>query len=32
VFTGDEGDKQSVKYHYKCNAEECLILGDGFDL
>jgi hypothetical protein len=32
VFTGDESDEQPFIYHYKCDAEERLILGDGSDL
>jgi hypothetical protein len=32
VLTGDEGDEQSFKYHYKYDVEECLILGYGSDL
>jgi len=32
VFTGDESDEQPFIYHYKCDAEERVILGDGSDL
>jgi hypothetical protein len=32
VFIGDEGEEQSFICHYKCDAEDHLILGDGSDL
>ena len=31
VFTGDESDEQPFVYHYKCDANNELILGDGSD-
>jgi hypothetical protein len=31
VFTGDESDKQPFFYHYKCDANNELVLGDGTD-
>ena len=31
VFTGDESDEQPFVYHYKCDANNELILGDGTD-
>ena len=31
VFTGNESDEQPFVYHYKCNADNELILGDGTD-
>jgi hypothetical protein len=31
VFTGDKSDEQLFINHYKCDAEERLILGDGSD-
>jgi hypothetical protein len=31
VFTGDESDEQPFVYHYKCNADNEFILGDGTD-
>jgi hypothetical protein len=31
VFTGDESDKQPFVYHYKCDANNELVLGDGTD-
>jgi hypothetical protein len=31
VFTGDESDKQPFVYHYKYDANNELILGDGTD-
>jgi hypothetical protein len=29
VFTGDESDEQPFVYHYKCDANNELVLGDG---
>jgi hypothetical protein len=31
VFTGDESDEQPIVYHYKCDANNELVLGDGTD-
>jgi hypothetical protein len=31
VFTSDDSDEQPFVYHYKCNAENQLVLGDGTD-
>ena len=31
VFTGDESDKQPFVYHYKCDTDNELVLGDGTD-
>jgi hypothetical protein len=31
VFTGDESEEQPFVYHYKCDANNELILGDGTD-
>jgi hypothetical protein len=31
VFTGDESDKQPFVYHYKCDVDNKLVLGDGTD-
>jgi hypothetical protein len=31
VFTGNESDEQPFVYHYNCNADNELILGDGTD-
>jgi hypothetical protein len=31
VFTGNESDEQPFVYHYKCNADNELILGDATD-
>lgn len=31
VFTGDESDEQPFVYHYKCDANNELVLGDGTD-
>ena len=29
VFTGDESDEKPFVYHYKCDANNELVLGDG---
>jgi hypothetical protein len=31
VFTGDESEEQPFVYHYKCDANNELVLGDGTD-
>jgi hypothetical protein len=31
VFTGDESDKQPFVYHYKCDVDNKLVLGNGTD-
>jgi hypothetical protein len=31
VFTGDELEEQPFVYHYKCDANNELVLGDGTD-
>jgi hypothetical protein len=31
VFSGDESDEEPFIYHYKCDAENWLTLGEGSD-